>query len=74
MNNKIGILFIINPISGTVKKSGVEQLIKENLDLAKEALKNSREDQEVSYRAFYNSFKMASKIYHLIMFNDLTIF
>jgi diacylglycerol kinase (ATP) len=35
MNNKIGILFIINPISGTVKKSGVEQLIKENLDLAK---------------------------------------
>lgn len=31
----LNILFIINPISGTVKKSGVEQLIKENLDAKK---------------------------------------
>lgn len=35
MIEKNNILFIINPISGTVKKSGVEQLIKENLDLTK---------------------------------------
>ena len=32
MTAPLNILFIINPISGTVKKSGVEQLIKENLD------------------------------------------
>lgn len=31
----INILFIINPISGTVKKSGVEHLINKNLDLSK---------------------------------------
>lgn len=35
MSELVNILFIINPISGTVKKSGVEQLIKENLDLTK---------------------------------------
>lgn len=34
-NTTINILFIINPISGTVKKSGVEHLIHENLDLSK---------------------------------------
>lgn len=35
MNTALNILFIINPISGTVKKSGVQELIKNNLDLAK---------------------------------------
>ena len=35
MSELINILFIINPISGTVKKSGVEHLINENLDLSK---------------------------------------
>lgn len=35
MSKLINILFIINPISGTVKKSGVEHLINENLDLTK---------------------------------------
>lgn len=35
MNKPIQILFIINPISGTVKKSGVEKLIKEHLDADK---------------------------------------
>ena len=36
----------------------ISKLEFKNLSLAKEVLKNSREDQEVSYRAFYNSFKM----------------
>lgn len=36
----------------------IAKLESKNLELAKEVLKNSREDQEVSYRAFYNSFKM----------------
>ncbi|MGE0560855.1 MAG: diacylglycerol kinase family protein [Flavobacteriales bacterium] len=35
MLTPIKILFIINPISGTVKKSGVQQLIKTHLDLTK---------------------------------------
>ena len=35
MKTALNILFIINPISGTVKKSGVQELIKNNLDLTK---------------------------------------
>lgn len=35
MSSKTNILFIINPISGTVKKSGVQELIKTHLDLNK---------------------------------------
>lgn len=36
----------------------ISKLEVKNLESAKEVLKTSREDQEVTYRAFYNSFKM----------------